>query len=198
MADSNPPNSTSPAPSIPGAAIPGVETNAVPLYAGSVSQWMGAKMYFLCLLAVLAGAALLFYWGAYGHDKTESKTALIEGKAAMIAGFALLASSFIMFIYVWMAVKSCRYTITQRHIEREMGLFVKKIDALPMGHVKRVDLKQSFIGRMVNVGTIEVFCGDDDTRAHWLLEGLPNPRPTYEKLRDAVMELTNRRGIILE
>ena len=186
MADPTTPN----APAAP-AAPPTLDPNAVPLFAGSVSQWMGAKMYFLCLLADLCGAALLVYWGTHGRDSTQ-------GRAAMIAGFALLLASFIMLFYVAASIRACRYTITQRHIERELGLFVKKIDALPMGHVKRVDLKQSFVARMLNVGTIEVFCGEDDTRAHWLLEGLPNPRPTYEKLRDAVMELTNRRGVILE
>ena len=152
---------------------------------------MGVKSYFLCFLAILGGAALLVYWAAYGKDT-------MAGKAAMIAGFALLLASFIMLFYVSASIRACRYTITQRHIERELGLFVKKIDALPMGHIKRVDLKQSFFARLLNVGTIEVFCGNDDVRAHWLLEGLPNPRPTYEKLRDAVMDLTNRRGVILE
>src|SRR5258705_9098180 len=100
-----------------------------------------------------------------------------------------------MLLYVILPIRAPRYTNTHRHIEREMGLFVKKVDALPLGHVKRVDLKQSFIERLINVGTIEVYSESEEARPHWLLEGIPNPRPTYEKVRDAVMDLTLRRGI---
>lgn len=176
----------------PGAALPGVDANAVQLYAGPVSLWMAWKTFFVGTLVDLAGIALLIIWSLKRPEHAAWST------PAMIAGFALLFASSLMMLYAAMSVHACRYTITMRCIEREMGLFVKTVDALPMGHVKHVDLKQSFFGRIINVGTIEVFCGPDDSKPHWLLEGIPNPRPTYEKLRDAVMDLTNRRGIILE
>lgn len=200
MADATPPTSApSPAPA-PDAApapaprpmpVPGPETNAVPLYAGSVSLWLGAKSILFGLFLELCGAALLVVWAVPFAGPPF-------GIVAMVAGFALIIASTLMLFYTVLAVRATRYTITHRHIEREMGLFVKKVDALPLGHVKRVDLKQSFIERLINVGTIEVFAETEDTKPHWLLEGIPNPRPTYEKLRDAVMDLTLRRGIILE
>lgn len=171
--------------------IPDASTNAVPLYTGAVSLWMASKTIFAGLLADLIGAGLLVYWAAFAPGTPQ-------GIAAMIAGFALIIASSIMLFYTVLAVRATRYTITHRHIEREMGLFVKKVDALPLGQIKRVDLKQSFIERLINVGTIEVYSETEDNSPHWLLEGIPNPRPTYEKLRDAVMDLTLRRGIILE
>src|SRR5207247_7933283 len=99
--------------------------------------------------------------------------------------------------YTSLAVRSHIYTITNRLIERETGILVKKVDALDLGRVKHVDMKQSFLERVLNVGTIEVYSGDLN-EPELLIEDIPNPRPVYEKLRDAVIDLSRRRGVIIE
>lgn len=170
--------------------LPNAASNAQPIFSGSVSLWMAASSFILGFVVDLIGAGLLVYWGVSGPTPL--------GIAAMIGGFAMIAASSLMLLYTVISIRASRYTITHRHIERELGLFVKKVDALPLGNVKRVDLKQSFIERVINVGTIEVYDSDDEqAHPHWKLEGINDPRPTYEKLRDAVMDLTMRRGIII-
>ena len=94
-------------------------------------------------------------------------------------------------------VRSTRYTITNRLIEFETGLAIKKVDALDLGHVKHVEFVQGVIQRMLGIGSIEVY-SNDQNEPKLIIEDIPDARTVYEKLRDAVIDLSRRRGIILE
>src|SRR5437762_1915268 len=112
MAEQNAPAQGNPQPSaaeaapvprpVPASAIPGAETNAVPLYSGAVSLWMAARTFIFGALLDLAAVALLVYWAAFAPGT-------MQGTAAMIAGFALLIASSIMMLYTVLSVRATRY-----------------------------------------------------------------------------------------
>jgi len=178
-APSSGPLGTSPAPA----------TDAPPIFRGSVSHWMAVKSYTACVIVELAGLAALIY------GSIHAATGI--GMTAMVGGFALMAVAALMALYIFLRIRTTRYTITYRLIERETGLFIKKVDALDIGRVKHVDMTQSLVERMFNVGTIEVYSGDSE-EALLLIEDIPNARGVYERLRDAVIDLSRRRGVIIE
>ena len=113
----------------------------------------------------------------------------------LVAGVALLLASCVMCLFTIASIRCQRYKITRRLIEREQGMVVKRVDSLDLGRVKDIELKQTLWDRMLNIGTIEVF-SSDKTDPVMFIEAIPNPRPVYEKLRDAVIEISQKRGII--
>ena len=157
-----------------------------PIFSGSVSLWMGFKTFVvIALLEVLAVAALIYSLTQSGNTK----------QALLIGGVALLLATNVMLIYAIGRIRSQRYTITRKLVEREQGLVVKRVDSLDLARVKDVELTQSFLDRTLNIGTIELISADrlnPDMR----IEAIPNPRPIYEGLRDAVIAINQRRGIV--
>jgi uncharacterized membrane protein YdbT with pleckstrin-like domain len=148
---------------------------------------MGVKTFVLAGLVEVAGLALLLY-GFMHREGTP-------GYAALVVGVALFLASNIMLAYTIISIKSQRYKISRKLIEREYGILVKRVDSLDLGRVKDVELSQSILQRMAGVGTIEVFSSDKNDPL-MMIESLPNPRPVYEQLRDAMIEISQRRGIV--
>ena len=161
--------------------------DASDIFRGSASMWIGLRTFVAVSLLEILSIAGIFYGVLY------PKSAL--GAIPLIAGIALLMASNLMLVYSILVIRSQRYTITRRLIERERGLIVKRVDSLDLGRVKDIELKQSIFERMFNIGTIEVF-SSDQTDPMMLIEAIPNPRPVYEQLRDAVISISQRRGVI--
>lgn len=158
------------------------------IYDGPVSLWLAWKSIFVALLMEVAAIGLIAY-AATQAVGTSLHQPLI------IAGVALFAAAGIMLGYVIISVKTMRYKITNKLIERESGILVKRIDALDLGRVKDVQMSQSVVDRIVNVGTIEIY-STDKSDPDMLVEAIPYARPVYERLRDAVIEISQRRGIV--
>jgi membrane protein YdbS with pleckstrin-like domain len=178
------PQPPAPAPAPAPAAMP----EPVPIYAGPVSLWMGFRTF--ALIAILEPLAIAMT--IYAAVKLSGN----EQKVLEIAGVALFLAVNMMMVYTILRIKSLRYTITTRLIEREEGMIMRRTDAVDLARVKDVELTQSILERMANVGTIEVISidkVDPDIR----IECIPNARPVYEKLRDAVIAINQRRGVIL-
>lgn len=159
----------------------------IPIYEGPVSMWMGFKTFFISAVLDLAGLGLAIYGVLHSGSSLSSPL--------VICGIALLVASCLMLTWVVLRVRTHRYKITRKLIEREQGLLTKRIDALDLARVKDVELKQSLMERMLNIGTIEVF-SSDKTDPVMFIEAIPNPRPVYEKLRDAVITISQKRGVI--
>jgi uncharacterized membrane protein YdbT with pleckstrin-like domain len=158
------------------------------LYQGSVSFWLGARSFALAGFAFLTGAALLVfsYWKA---------TTGWPHQVLVVAGSALALASLLMTFLLVLSLRAFRYTITTRYLQREMGLFVKRVDNLDLLRVKDVQLRQGLLDRILGLGRIEVY-SSDRTDPMLQMEGVRNPRPVYEKLRDAVLRLSERRGLV--
>jgi membrane protein YdbS with pleckstrin-like domain len=157
------------------------------IYSGPVSMWMGIKTFIAAGLAEIAGLSLAIY----GFSHREGSL----GSIGLVIGVALFLASNIMLMYTLLNIKSQRYKISRRLIEREFGILVKRVDSLDLGRVRDVELSQSLFQRVIGVGTIDVF-SSDKTDPLMRIECLPNPRPVYEQLRDAMIEISQRRGIV--
>lgn len=160
---------------------------SVVIFEGSVSLWMAWKAIVLSVLLDFVGLGAAVYSTMSGAGSLQ--------QPLLIGGVALLIASGIMLAYVVVTVRMTRYKITNRLIERESGILLKRTDSLDLARVKDVELVQSVVDRMAGIGTIEVISTDRTDPAMYV-EALPNAKPIYEKLRDAVIEISQRRGII--
>jgi membrane protein YdbS with pleckstrin-like domain len=167
------------------AKAPGADAGP-PIFAGPVSLWLGFRTF------LAAGFLELLGWAGtiYGVAMLQPSQAWV-----WVPSLALALASGIMAAYMVALIRSLRYKITRRLIECEHGLLVKRVDSVDLGRVKDIELRQTLLDRMLNIGTIEVF-SSDKTEPILFIEALPNPRPVYEKLRDAVIEISQKRGVI--
>jgi hypothetical protein len=177
----------------PGAAVrpaAGEAQTAEPeqvLYHGGVSLWLGWRAIASGVLAALAG--LLFWlWGVFQPQGGWGRFAGVR------LGLPLFLAATIMLVYVYLALRAVRCRITTHLIERERGILSKRVDSLDLARVTDVQLVQSLADRMLQTGTIEVYCSDQRDPV-LRLEALPGARFVYEKLRDAVLRISRRRGM---
>lgn len=189
MSDTAPSTPESAAPLLPRVPPrPMAEAPALIFY-GCVSLWLGLRVFVSAGFVMLLGLACIIcgVWeiGAPYH----------LGSGLAIVGAALCLSCGLMLLYMILSIRSRRYKIDTRLIEREQGLLVKRVDSLDLARVKDVELSQSLMQRALNIGTIAVF-STDRLNPLLVIEALPNPRPIYEKLRDAVIAVAQKRGVI--
>jgi hypothetical protein len=92
-------------------------------------------------------------------------------------------------------IRSTRYRVSNYRIDFERGIFSKNIDTLELWHVDDISFHQSFLDRMLNVGTITV-TSDDKSTPHLPLHGVPNPRPLFDSLKQRVISVKRQRGVI--
>ena len=85
--------------------------------------------------------------------------------------------------------------ITNYRIDLERGIFSKRIDTLELWHVNDVAFRQSFFDRIFGVGDITVM-SDDRTTPQLRLDGVPNPRPLFDTLKQRVIAVKRQRGVI--
>ena len=107
---------------------------------------------------------------------------------------AVVAGLVIMFIPI-IIMKSLRYRISNYRIDYERGILGKKIDTLELWHVDDIRMEQSFMERMLGVGTITVLSNDTST-PRLPMKGLPNPRPLFESLKQRVIAVKRQRGVV--
>jgi hypothetical protein len=88
-----------------------------------------------------------------------------------------------------------RYRITNYRIDFERGWLGKTIDTLELWHVEDIRYHQTFLDRLLNVGTITVV-SHDESLPRLELKGLPNPRPLFETLKQRVIAVKRQRGVI--
>ncbi len=92
-------------------------------------------------------------------------------------------------------IRMIRYRITNYRIDYERGLLSKNIDTLELWHVEDIHFHQSLIDRLVNTGDITVL-SHDDTTPRLELNGVPNPRPLFESLKQRIIAVKRQRGVI--
>jgi len=108
--------------------------------------------------------------------------------AATVVGLA--------FIFVpWLRMKTVKYRISNYRIDFQRGLVGRTIDTMELWHVEDIQFKQSFLHRLLGVGTIIVL-SHDDTTPKLTLWGLPNPKPLFESLKQRVIAVKRQRGVV--
>jgi len=95
---------------------------------------------------------------------------------------------------VWLT-RSTRYRISNYRIDYERGILSKRIDTLELWHVEDIRFHQSLLDRVLSVGTITIF-SHDETTPELHIEGVPNPRPLFETLKQRVIAVKRQRGVV--
>ena len=108
--------------------------------------------------------------------------------ACVVIGLILLVAPI-----VW--ARTIRYRISNYRIDYERGLLGKQIDTMELWHVDDIKFQQSFIDRLLGVGTITIF-SDDQTTPSLPLRGLPKPRDIFDALKARVIAIKRSRGVI--
>jgi membrane protein YdbS with pleckstrin-like domain len=106
----------------------------------------------------------------------------------------VVAAVVVMVIPIWLT-KSVRYRISNYRIDYERGILSKNIDTLELWHVEDIQFHQSLLDRILGVGTITVI-SHDDTTPELRMEGIPNPRPLFESLKQRVIAVKRQRGVV--
>jgi len=143
-----------------------------------IGSWIGAGLF--TLLALIIGIVFAF-----------------TGLAVVLALVAVLV------VWVWVIGAllyrrwSVRYTLTTQRFVHETGLLSRRTDRIEVIDIDDVTVKQGFIERMVNVGTIELVSKDQSDPV-LLLRGIDDVKRVAGLIDDARRAERRKRGIHLE
>ena len=107
----------------------------------------------------------------------------------------LILAGLLALIIPILAARTIRYRISNFRIDYERGLLGKTIDTMELWHVDDIKFHQSFVERLLGVGTITIM-SDDQTTPSLPLRGLPNPRAIFDALKSRVIAIKRTRGVI--
>jgi membrane protein YdbS with pleckstrin-like domain len=116
----------------------------------------------------------------------------------LFAGWMFAATTALGVIFIlipWIKAKMVAYKITNYRIDLERGLLSKRLDTLELWHVEDIRMNQSFLDRILGVGTVTVI-SHDDTTPQLSMRGIPHPRPLYETLKQRVIAVKRQRGVV--
>lgn len=136
------------------------------------------------LLAVLTVAGLVVAFVVAG-------IALLIWLIAAVAGWALLA---LVLLYRRLTV---HYRLTTFRLFHESGLLSRKRDRIEVIDINDVTLRQGFIERMFNVGTIHIQ-SSDTSDPDLDLPGIDNVREVADLIDDTRRAERQRRGLFME
>ncbi len=100
-----------------------------------------------------------------------------------------------LFCVPLLKAKTVRYRISNYRIDFERGWFSKDIDTLELWHVEDLSFHQSFMDRIMGVGSITVL-SHNDALPKFVLHALPNPRPIFDALKQRVIAVKRQGGVI--
>lgn len=97
-------------------------------------------------------------------------------------------------IWRYLLVKTSAYTLTSQRLRFERGVFSKTLDEVELYRVKDTQLHQTFMDRMLGIGTIEIL-SSDETNPRLYIPKIPQAATVREQLRQGVERLRLARGV---
>jgi membrane protein YdbS with pleckstrin-like domain len=91
--------------------------------------------------------------------------------------------------------KTLKYRITNYRIDVTTGVLSRNIETLELWHVEEPRLHQSFLNRMVDVGSITIL-SHDATLPTLTLYGLPKPQELFRIIEQRVIAVKRQRGVM--
>lgn len=152
--------------------------------------------------AAASGGAALVAQAAQAEKPAQARS-IFEGTPSWKAWFWSYVAAIILSLalvgLIWLAMlewrrKSLRYRITERTIDYEAGLLSRRLETLQLWRVRDLDLRQSFMDRLLGVAEIRVFT-KDTSDPELVLRGLPASREVFEALKDAA-ELSRQQRVL--
>src|SRR4051812_46515809 len=144
----------------------------------------------LWIIAGLAVIALPLTWGFWRQGRGD-----IHPWWPWWLILGLVVVGLVLILIPIMRAKTIHYRISNYRIDFERGMFSKTIDTLELWHVEDLKFHQSFLARLIGVGTITVL-SHDDTTPELRLRALPNPRPLFDTLKQRIIAVKRQRGVI--
>ncbi|WP_433933873.1 PH domain-containing protein [Sorangium cellulosum] len=149
-----------------------------------------------------AGGALASAGGALVPSPGGARV-IFEGTPSWKAWFwsyvAAGVLSLVLVGLVWLGVlhwkrKSLHYKITDRTIDYEAGLLTRRVETLQLWRVHDIDLRQSFMERLLDIAEIRVFTRDASD-PELVIRGLPASRELFEAIKNAA-ELARQQRVL--
>ncbi len=131
--------------------------------------------------------------------------------AAVVAGFVMLppevkenplargvAGALVALPFVWLLLKlayrklTLRYRLTNQRLIVLRGFLHRTQDEIELYRVDDVQIQQSIVGRVFNVGDVIVFAPTDKTEPKSCLAGIAAPDAVKEQIRECVRKFKDR------
>jgi membrane protein YdbS with pleckstrin-like domain len=145
----------------------------------TVSQWDNAFKYLVCVILLgLAIMGVLYL--------PPLKPFLPEVTAA-----GIFLCSLLMWIF-YITTRSSRCTIRSTRIDTQMGILNRKYDSVDLLRVHDVQLQQSFIQRLLGVGTVVIQSSDPSSPVLELYM-IPQARAVYDYITTRLPEIARER-----
>jgi uncharacterized membrane protein YdbT with pleckstrin-like domain len=106
--------------------------------------------------------------------------------------FVLLIAAFglglLILLYWYIKTRATALTVTEHELLYERGILSKERLSVSLRHVRSVQVNQSFVNRLLGVGTIEISTAGDEPE--FTVHDLPDPH----EIREAISRAQALRG----
>jgi uncharacterized membrane protein YdbT with pleckstrin-like domain len=96
-------------------------------------------------------------------------------------------------IIVFLGRLSNKYTLTNERLTITQGILSKKIDEIELFRIKDSKVSQTFLERIVGIGSITIISGDKT--GDLIIEPITNPLEKREELRRLANAARDKRGV---
>jgi len=101
--------------------------------------------------------------------------------------FVLLVAAFglglLILLYWYIKTRATALTVTEHELLYEKGILSKERLAVSLRHVRAIQVNQSFVNRILGVGTIEISTAGDEPE--FTVADLPDPHEVREAISRA-------------
>lgn len=159
------------------------------IFRGSPSQIVNFNSFTLC--------AILFVLILFLPSLVNKYLADLLGN---FTNHVMLAIKFLFFVpaiwafWIWVKVKTHRYTITTERLMEEYGVFSKETNELELYRVKDITFIQPFSLRMFGCGNVVLDTSDKSTPII-VMHAVKDGRKLLDRLRHQVQLMRDRKGV---
>lgn len=154
-------------------------TQETTVWSGTPSQRGNFGFYLLCatIALVIVVAAVRLNASAYAHYM-----------------YALLLLPFAVAGWRWLVTRSMQYTLTDQRLKTRRGVFGRVTDDLELYRVKDSHFTQTFMQRLLGIGTINLRTTDVSTPLV-AMPGMADPDALWERIRVLVETRRDAKGV---
>ena len=137
----------------------------------------------------IVGASV--FWAVVGG--AMQKTGLKQVVAA--ASLAIIVVALARCLFVWLAFRNRKYTITSDRIEYEHGVLRKSVRNMDMWRVRDLAHEQTFVESLFGLGRVIILSSDKDA-ASVVIGPMRPSRQVYDSLKRVHLEADRRRRAV--
>ncbi len=147
----------------------------------------------LALIAVLVAAGVVSNT-AFSYNNDVLLLGLSASEVILLATFVISVFVLISIFGSFLRWNAEQYLVTDRRVIQIRGAFGKTVIDSSLGKINDVALRQSFLGRLFNFGTIEILTGAEE--AINVMDGMQAPLDFKRSMLDAKYEYDRGYGYL--